>query len=122
MSASPISYSPIFWRELFGAKENFWVETDLRDGYPEIAMVSAERRSKDKWKFSRDGPSCHPQHPLTLESCQHLTTSQQGLSVLNTGKLWHTQVTTMGQRSDLQFPDTGVHVRRVGHQGNSFIL
>lgn len=47
MSASPISYSPIFWRELFGAKENFWVETDLRDGYPEIAMVSAERRSKE---------------------------------------------------------------------------
>ena len=63
MSASPISYSPVFWRELFGAKENFWVETDLRDGYPEIAMVSAERRSKDQWKFSRDGPSCHPQHP-----------------------------------------------------------
>ena len=59
---------------------------------------------------------------LTLESCQHLTTSQQGLSVLNTGKLWHTQVTTMGQKSDLQFPDTAVHAHRVGHQGNSFIV
>lgn len=40
--------SHIFWRELFGAKENFWVETDLRDGHPEIAMVSAERRSEDQ--------------------------------------------------------------------------
>lgn len=58
---------------------------------------------------------------LTSESCQHLTTLQQGLSLL-CPQCRQTQATAVWQESDLQLPDTAVSMRRADHQGNSFIL
>lgn len=97
----------------------------MRDGYPEIAMVSAERRSEDQWRFSRDDPSCHPWHPSSPRNPANTLPPHNRdchCSVLNAGKLRHAQATTVRQKSALQLPDTTVPVRRADHQGNSLTL
>lgn len=97
----------------------------MRDGYPETAMVSGERRSEDQWRFSRDDPSCHPWHPSSPQNPANTLPPHNRdchCSVLNAGKLRHTQATTVWQKSALQLPDTAVPVRRADHQGNSLTL
>ena len=65
---------------------------------------------------------------VTAESCRHLTTLQQGLSLplfsrrANDGTQRPSHLTIAWRKSGLHLPDIAQHVHRVDDQGDSFIL